>query len=330
MSANNKAKLKLLYLRRMLEEETDSEHGLSMSDILQRLAAEGVNAERKSIYRDLDILREFGMDIQTYQRNPVEYGIEHREFNINDLMLMADAVASCKALTKRQENTLLGNIKSLASASEQKKLDRHIHVPGRIHKKDQSVFPAINAIHDAMQRKVKVQFKYAHYGLDGQPVLSNGGEAYVVTPLQITYSDCFYYLTAWDDELQKRREFRLDRMDNVKPSAEAATRNKDIAEPEREETKAAVFGRYHGEVKKVKLKLHQADKVEILVDRFDGLAEIQTDPDGTTASAWVPVEISPQFFGWIAGLNDVITIEEPKDVCAEYKSFLESLLKACK
>ena len=49
MSANNKAKLKLLYIRRMLEEETDAEHGLSMTQIIQRLSSEGITAERKSI-----------------------------------------------------------------------------------------------------------------------------------------------------------------------------------------------------------------------------------------------------------------------------------------
>ena len=57
MAANNKSKLKLLSIQRMLEEETDAEHGLSMTEIIRRLAEEGIAAERKSIYRDLEILR---------------------------------------------------------------------------------------------------------------------------------------------------------------------------------------------------------------------------------------------------------------------------------
>ena len=51
--AVNRQKLKLLYLMRMLEEETDAEQGLTMSQILERLEAQGITAERKGIYRDI-------------------------------------------------------------------------------------------------------------------------------------------------------------------------------------------------------------------------------------------------------------------------------------
>ncbi|MBQ3339081.1 MAG: hypothetical protein IJG82_05740 [Atopobiaceae bacterium] len=46
MAASGKQKLKLLYLYRMLDEETDATHGLSMSQILQRLEGLGISAER--------------------------------------------------------------------------------------------------------------------------------------------------------------------------------------------------------------------------------------------------------------------------------------------
>ena len=66
--AVNRQKLKLLYLMRMLEEETDAEQGLTMAQILERLEAQGITAERKGIYRDIEALREFGLDVRTYQR----------------------------------------------------------------------------------------------------------------------------------------------------------------------------------------------------------------------------------------------------------------------
>jgi len=69
---NNKAKLKILYVKQILEEETDAEHGLSMRQIIERLEQFDIKAERKSVYRDIEVLREFGCDIRSYQRNPVE------------------------------------------------------------------------------------------------------------------------------------------------------------------------------------------------------------------------------------------------------------------
>ena len=72
-SVTYKAKLKTLYVKQILEEETDAEHGLSMRQIIERLEQFDIKAERKSVYRDIEVLREFGYDIRSYQRNPVEY-----------------------------------------------------------------------------------------------------------------------------------------------------------------------------------------------------------------------------------------------------------------
>ena len=73
-----------------------------MSQIIERLEQYGISAERKSIYADIEVLREFDIDIRTYQRNPVEYAIERRDFSLGELMLMVDAIQSCRAITERQ------------------------------------------------------------------------------------------------------------------------------------------------------------------------------------------------------------------------------------
>ncbi len=99
MACNGKAKVKILYLLKILQEETDVAHGLTMAQIIERLAEYGVSAERKSIYDDIKALREFDIDVKTYQRNPVEYAIERRDFTIDELMLMVDAIQSCRAIT---------------------------------------------------------------------------------------------------------------------------------------------------------------------------------------------------------------------------------------
>ena len=50
MTYNNKAKLKTLYVKQILEEETDAEHGLPMRQIIERWEQFDIKAERKSIY----------------------------------------------------------------------------------------------------------------------------------------------------------------------------------------------------------------------------------------------------------------------------------------
>lgn len=327
MASNNKAKLKLLSIQRMLVEETDAEHGLTMTQILTKLQAEGIPAERKSIYRDLEVLREFGLDIKTYQRNPVEYALEHRDFTLSELMLMVDTVASSKFLTQRQANTLIGNIKSLASLSQQEKLGRRIHVKGRIRLKTEGVFESIDLIHSALRTKKKLKFRYLHYGVDGKRHPSHDGKPYVVTPVAISYDDGFYYLTAWSADHEAFTEYRIDRMDRLSVSNEDADHNEEIAQYSFTKDEYEVFGRFDGPEETVTLRV-QADKVEIIMDRFgDNVEFIPSTEDH--AKVLVRVCVSPQFFGWVAGLNNMVTIQAPQSLVNDYKDYLRSLVEGC-
>jgi len=46
--ARNNQKLKLLYLMKILMEETDEEHAITMADISKKLKSYGISAEKKS------------------------------------------------------------------------------------------------------------------------------------------------------------------------------------------------------------------------------------------------------------------------------------------
>ena len=63
MSNQPNQKLKLLYLLEILLKKADVGAGISMNEILGELAARGIDAERKSVCRDFDVLREYGWDV---------------------------------------------------------------------------------------------------------------------------------------------------------------------------------------------------------------------------------------------------------------------------
>lgn len=318
MAYNSKAKIKILYLLKIFQEETDAEHGLTMSQILERLDEYGIHAERKSIYADIRALREFDIDIKTYQRNPVEYAIEHRDFTLGELMLMVDAIQSCRAITDKQANMLITNIKTLANNYEQQMLNRRIHVVGRVKTKNKSVFGAVDTIHDAMRLRCKLGFFYKKAGTEGK--------SHLVTPVAITYDDGFYYMTAWDISHDGLTEFRLDRMTNVVlHENESADRNEVISGYRYEENKAVSFGRFNGDEVSVTLAA-PADKVEIITDRFGDAATISADKNGEV-KAYVKVCKSEQFFGWIAGMGKAVRIAAPRNLVEEYRSYLKYLLE---
>lgn len=334
MAYNSKAKAKILYLLKILQEETDSKHGLTMSQIIARLASYGIPAERKSIYSDMKILKEFDVDVHKHsERNPVEYAIQRRDFALGELMLVVDAIQSCHAITDKQASLLITNIKLLASTHEQDLLDRHIHVTGRIKTKSDSVFSTVDSIHEAIRLDCKLEFSYRKRGIDGELHETRGGKKHEVTPVGISYDDGFYYLTAWNESHNDMTIYRLDRMAKVLILRNSpATHNDEIAHHRYDDpdSDAVMFGSFSSGEVTATLSASE-DKVEILTDRFGDKGTFVTpdldNPEGPRARMCVKVCKSEQFFGWVASMGKTVRIEGPKSLMEEYRSYLRSLLE---
>ncbi len=325
MVANNKQKLKLLYLYKMLDEQTDATHGLSMSQILEKLAEEGISAERKGIYRDLGILREFGCEIGTIQHMPVEYTMGKAGLTLDELTLLVDAVQSSRFITQQMSNRLVKKLSDLASIHEREALNRRVHVDGRVKSQSDSVFYNVDTIHEALRMRRKISFLYYKYDVHFEQQVQHGGAPYVLTPVQVAFSDGFYYLVAWTDKHESFLRFRIDRMRLLQVTDEPAARNQRIANYDLEDFAYQAFGMYDGEPIKAKL-LVAPDSMDIIADRFGTNLHAKIKKDGFAEVA-VTVRKSPQFFGWVAGLNGAVSLSGPKPLVKEYRSWLKGLLK---
>ena len=78
-------KLKLLYLAKILQEQTDDTHMLTVPQITSELAKYDIEAQRKSIYDDLAALNDFGIEIIKYQEfRETFYYCGTRDFEMAD------------------------------------------------------------------------------------------------------------------------------------------------------------------------------------------------------------------------------------------------------
>ena len=66
-------KLKLLYLAQYLWEQTDEQHPGTMQEIIAYLASCGISAERKSLYDDLELLRQLRSKGMTAQIGEIRF-----------------------------------------------------------------------------------------------------------------------------------------------------------------------------------------------------------------------------------------------------------------
>lgn len=325
MAANNKHKLKLLALVRILQAETDSNQGLSMPQIIERLAEQGITAERKAIYRDINALQEAGFDIQTLPKRPVEYVLVRNQLNFDDVMMLVDIVQSSRFITQSKSNQLVKSLKSLVSERERKLLSKRVHVQDRIKNPSGSIFHNVDTIHEALQRKRKIEFLYFSYDANLKRVPRHGGKRYVLTPVKVVYADNNYYLAAYDDEDKKIKTYRIDRMELLQVSESPAVRNETVANYEYEDFAYRSFSMFHGVPECVTLRVDN-QLMDVIVDTFGQDVSV-TLHDGSSSDIRANVRVSPQFFGWVAGLDGKAVIKAPKHVKAAYNDWLRSLIQ---
>ena len=91
-------KIKILYLMRVFLERTDEEHPMSVKELIIYLNSLGISAERKTVYDDIETLRNFGMDILNRREQPAGFYVASRKFELPELKLLVDREAgeSCK------------------------------------------------------------------------------------------------------------------------------------------------------------------------------------------------------------------------------------------
>ena len=84
------------------------------------------------------------------------------------------------------------------------------------------------------------------------------------------------------------------------------------------------FGMYGGEDRKITLE-GENHLVGVVIDRFG--TDVMIHPyDEEYFHAGVTVTVSPQFFGWLAGIGKGIRISWPEDVREEYKQYLQGIV----
>lgn len=327
MVKQSSQKLKILHLRQILLDETDDDHGLGMAEIIGKLAEKGISAERKSIYRDLDALRDYGMDIikrSNVETGIAEYAVGSREFEMPELLLLVDAVQNSQFLTERKSCELVDQIGSLASRFQSRELAGRVHVEGRIKMQNESVYYHVNDIQQAISRRRKLAFNYVSYDVAKRQVLRKGGKVYRENPIQLVYRDGFYYLIAYNDRHDSFLRYRVDRMRAICVLDEPAVSNEKTRSFDVGEFVAQSFFMHDGVSRTVELEV-DASLVGVIIDRFG--REVQMMPEREDrALVAVRVMVSRTFFGWLAQFGTGMCVMGPHDVARQYRDYLVEIV----
>ncbi len=120
-SCNQKGKI--LYLERLLS-ETKSEKPVSMQEILAKLEEQGIRAERKSIYDDMETLRAFGMEIKYRRGREGGYYLENQRVTEAAEDQPVTAAVSVSAPVPQRSGENIKEVKLLCQNSAKKRIQR--------------------------------------------------------------------------------------------------------------------------------------------------------------------------------------------------------------
>ena len=106
----------------ILTKYTDDEHMISTSEMIGLLKKEyGMEAERRTIYANVNILKKFGMDISTWQENKEGYYLRTHFFMPEEVEIFSAAVKADKNIPPKRKKELQRKLKSMLSTYQQKK-----------------------------------------------------------------------------------------------------------------------------------------------------------------------------------------------------------------
>lgn len=324
MARNTGQKLKLLYIIKILSEETDEQHPITTQRLIEKLESYGVAAERKSIYDDIGKLQDFGYDIiQKDNRSGGGYYLASRDFELAELKLLVDAVQSSRFITEKKSRELIGKLEHLVSRHEAKVLQRQVYVAGRVKTENESIYYQIDALQEAIKQNRQVHFSYMEWNRKKKLVPKQ--KEYQVSPWILMWKDENYYLVAYDEAEDILKHYRMDKITGVEILAAARVGKKRYERLNPVNYVNKTFGMFGAQEEDIVLTFPES-LVGVIIDRFG--KEVSIRSDGEKLRARVKVMASKQFFGWVAGVGKGLCITEPEHVKEQYASWLKELLES--
>lgn len=307
MAKRSNQKLKLLYLSKILLENTDERNAITMSQILKELEKYGVLAERKSIYDDIEALRIFGIDVQTTRDRYVRYYVTNRNFDVVDIKLFFDLLSASGLVGESKSRELL---KKFNVPLPNELLTRTDSAVRRV---NEGLYKNLSFICNAIYTDRKIRFKCYEFNSRKQKVVLLDGEYLIVNPLTLALKYGRYELMCFNESTNEHEVYDVGRIINLSVINVKRRANLPSA---------------------IKMDTHKTENVRLLCDNSVATEVFERFGLDVTVLAnreqyfeiSVKAEISPELFAWIFTYGGAIKISEPEWVRDEYSMLLKKQL----
>ncbi len=216
-------KLALLRILQILKDYSDPDHPLTQEDIAVKLENEyGIAIERKAIGRNLSLLKEAGIDIESSRAGSY---LECRDFEDSELHMLIDGVLSSRYITAKHSEEIIDRLCGLSNKYFRSHV-KHIRSVNDWNKTDnQALFYNIELIDTAIEEGKQIHYDYNKYGIDKK--LHKSSHQYASPYLMVLHNQR-YYLMAYSEFWGNMVFHRLDRITNMSITDKRSTPIKNV------------------------------------------------------------------------------------------------------
>ena len=352
-------KMKPYIVLQYLLKYSDENNVQSASNIVGFLEECGIDAERRSVYRDIEEINKASWMMENdadifeaeeaiaadeddaeklivYDKARKGFYVRQRHFDVNDIRLLAECVYSAKFLAEGQAKRLADVVCDFVSEKQAKEIKHDALLTDRVKTPNRAVLNNISTINDAMSRELegkrhtpeKVSFHYLKYSINdmSQQVERRKGEKYTVSPYALLINDGNYYLLAFDDKYQQMRTYRLDRMKDTQRLGKPRDGEDAFSAIDLKTYTKRVFSMYGGQQEHVTIHFI-TPLLDAVVDRFGTdksvIQYFKVDEKHFGIETWV--EISEQFFGWLLGFGKRARLVASPNAVRKFQEHIEKV-----
>ena len=313
---NIKAKLRPFYVAKMLYEQTDEEHYLTIAQIIDQLEKQyDISTSRGTVSDDIKTLQTFGIEIEVEQSTQNRYYLIGRIFDLPELKALIDAVESARFIPKVKSSALVAKLSLLASPFEASKLVRNVDVENRIKTDNEKIYYIMEALNDAINDKKMVSFQYYTYNRNKERIAKHDGEVYIFSPYKMIWNGDYYYVVGYSEKHGSIGSFRVDRIVTT-PQILLVEQHEPPSDFDLNVYLNSMFRMYNGDRKQVEL-ICDNDLMDAITDKFGKDVDV-SDYDEESFKVDVTTSVGNVFYSWIFGFGGRAYINGPEDVKCEY------------
>lgn len=334
MNKRNEKKLKILYVKDILENYSSMDTPLNAQDIINYLADYEIEAERKSIYDDINALIDYGLDINRLSGRNGGFYLNKRDFSSEEIRTLLSTFSSSKYVSIRSVLDMKEKLSPLLGKNNLNKLKQLIYVPNRVNQSYTILFRNIEKISSAILAQDIISFKYQEWIINTDEGrvsynLKNKHDDlnYRVYPLAIVYFEQNYYFIAIDLFDEQIKHFRLDKAIELNIVESAPNEIKKLGtrfDPAKYST--SVFDMFNGEEKTIRLKFHK-DMIGVMIEKFGENLIILKDKDKDYFHTAQSIRVSKKFFAWLLSYDGNIKLIAPEAIVQDFKEYIKRNLK---